>query len=376
MKTRLRQIVRTAWFDYVASILLSAAVVLFISRLPRGAASEPVTCIVEFVAIAFCAWNLGIGPAVVSTGIFVLSELWPAALSLKFPVPDRTHWSVALAILFAAAVIIAMAELRRLQNVKLREGQSELEVKVKERTAALDTANRSLRDLSARLLQLQDEERRRIARELHDSVGQLLAALSMNVSTVRGEIERLTKAATVLTDSDALIQEMSKEVRTISHLLHPPLLDEAGFASAVRWYIDGFAQRSGIKIELDCPDNFGRLPREVETAMFRVVQECLTNIHRHSGSQRANIRCRQFETQVLVEVSDHGAGIPPEKLAIMATNGTPGVGIRGMRERIRQLGGELEITSGYKGTVVAARLPVPEESVQGHSDSNASKAVA
>lgn len=376
MKARLRQIGRTAWFGYVASILLSAAVVLLLSRVPKGAASEPVTCIIEFVAIAFCAWSVGIGPALVSTGIFVFSDLWPAALSLKFPMPDRAHWSVAATFLFAAAATIAMAELRRRQNLRLRDGQVELEVKVKERTAALDTANRSLRDLSARLLQLQDEERRRIARELHDSVGQLLAALSMNVSTVRSEIERLTKAAGVLTDSEGLISEMSKEVRTISHLLHPPLLDEAGFASAVRWYIDGFAQRSGIKVELDCPENFGRLPREVETAMFRVVQECLTNIHRHSGSQLANIRCRHLENQVVVEVSDHGAGIPAEKLAMMASNGTPGVGIRGMRERIRQLGGSLEITSGARGTVVAAQLPVPEESPRDLSETNVSEAAA
>lgn len=269
-----------------------------------------------------------------------------------------------------------MAESRRRQNVGLREGQAELQAKVNEQTTQLDTANGSLRDLSARLLQLQDEERRRIARELHDSVGQLLAALSMNLSTVRSEIERLTKAATVLTDSESIIQEMSKEVRTISHLLHPPLLDEAGFASAIRWYIDGFAQRSGIRVELDCPHDFRRLPREVETAMFRVVQECLTNIHRHSGSQLANIRCRQFENQVVVEVSDQGTGISTEKLATMAGGATPGVGLRGMRERMRQLGGDLEVTSGSNGTVVIARLPVPGGSLRDCSEGSASKAAA
>ena len=130
-----------------------------------------------------------------------------------------------------------MGEARRRHNQRLRNGQAELEVRVQERTIELDTVNKSLRDLSARLLQLQDDERRRIARDLHDSVGQLLAGLSMNLSAVRADVDRLSQTAAALTDSEALVQEMTKEVRTISHLLHPPLLDEAGLVSAIRWYI-------------------------------------------------------------------------------------------------------------------------------------------
>jgi len=188
----------------------------------------------------------------------------------------------------------------------------------------------------------------------------MLAALTMNLSAVRSDVDRLTKTAAALNDSETLVREMSSEVRTISHLLHPPLLDEAGLSSALRWYVDGFAQRSGIRVDLDLPQNQGRLPSELETAIFRVVQECLTNIHRHSESAVAKIRLRQRDNQILVDVQDEGKGIPPEKQEQMASAGTPGVGIRGMRERIRQLGGTLEIHSDGAGTLVAARLPVEE----------------
>jgi signal transduction histidine kinase len=253
-----------------------------------------------------------------------------------------------------------MAEARRRHNETLVKAQGELESRVQERTVDLDSANQNLRKLSARLLQLQDDERRRIARELHDSVGQMLAALNMNLSAVRADIERLSKTANALADSESLVHEMTSEVRTISHLLHPPLLDEAGLSSALRWYVDGFALRSKIQVDLDLPDDFGRLPRESETAIFRVIQECLTNIHRHSGSPLAKIRLRQRDRQVMVEVADKGKGIAPEKQQEMTTTGTPGVGIRGMRERLRQLGGTLEIDSNGTGTVVVVRLPVSE----------------
>jgi signal transduction histidine kinase len=265
-----------------------------------------------------------------------------------------------LAFLVACGLVIAMGETRRRHSEKLRGGHAELEERVKARTAELDVANANLRDLSARLLQLQDDERRRIARELHDSVGQFLVGLSINLSTVRTEIERLVKTATSLSDSETLVQEMTREVRTISHLLHPPLLDETGLVSAVRWYVDGFAKRSKISVELDVPDDFGRLSRELETAIFRVVQECLTNIHRHSGSAVAKIRIHHRDGQILVEVQDKGKGIAPEKLREMTAAGAPGVGIRGMRERLRQLGGDLEISSDSSGTAVVARLPATQ----------------
>jgi signal transduction histidine kinase len=193
----------------------------------------------------------------------------------------------------------------------------------------------------------------------------MLAALTMNLSTVRADVEHLAKTAAALTDSESLVQEMSSEVRTISHLLHPPLLDEAGLSSALRWYVDGFAQRSKINVDLDLPRDFARMPHELETAIFRVVQECLTNVHRHSGSATAKIRLRAHDGEVLVEVEDKGKGMPPEKRLEIALAGTPGVGISGMRERLRQLGGTLEINSNGSGTAVIARLPVSASSASG-----------
>jgi PAS domain S-box-containing protein len=225
-------------------------------------------------------------------------------------------------------------------------------------------AEESLRLLSGQLLQLQDQERRRIARELHHSAGQLLAALGMNLSLVESEDGNIApRAAKAIRESVGLVQELSRELRTISHLLHPPLLDEVGLASALRSYLDGFTERSKIKVDLELPDDLGRLPQDLETSVFRVVQECLTNIHRHSESPDARIRISRSDSEVSLEVEDRGKGIPQEKREAMDSGGTPGVGIRGMRERLRQLGGTLEIKSNGKGTVVVARLPVASTSL-------------
>ena len=151
---------------------------------------------------------------------------------------------------------------------------------------------------------------------------------------------------------------MSREIRTISHLLHPPLLDEAGLASALRWYVEGFAKRSRIQVDIEIPQSLGRLPDDTEIAMFRVVQECLTNIHRHSGSATANIRIKSHGQQVILEVEDRGNGMPQDKLRTLARVGRIGVGFGGMRERLRQLNGTLEVQSDGNGTLVTATLPL------------------
>jgi PAS domain S-box-containing protein len=225
-------------------------------------------------------------------------------------------------------------------------------------------SDESLRLLTGQLLHLQDQERRRIARELHDSAGQVLAALGMNLSLVESENgNNAPRAAKAIRESIDLVQELSRELRTISHLLHPPLLDEVGLAPGLRSYLDGFTERSKIRVDLEIPEELGRLPQELETAIFRIVQECLTNIHRHSGSPVARICITRSDSQVSLEVEDRGKGIPPEKREAMESGGTPGVGIRGMRERLRQLGGSLEIKSTETGTVVVARLRVASRSL-------------
>jgi PAS domain S-box-containing protein len=239
------------------------------------------------------------------------------------------------------------------------DARDNLEKRVQERTAELATANENLRDLSARLLQVQDDERRRLARELHDSVGQLLAAVGMNVGIVQSQSSKLdARGARAVSENAQLVEQVSREIRTISHLLHPPLLEIAGLASALRWYVDGFSERSGIKVDMDLPADFERLPNDTELAIFRIVQECLTNIHRHSGSATASISIRPENDRLLLQVRDYGKGIPREKLQELSRINRSRIGFGGMRERVHQLGGTLDVRSEDTGTTVSATLKV------------------
>ena len=244
------------------------------------------------------------------------------------------------------------------------QARVELERQVAQRTAELEAANQNLRDLSARLIQLRDEECRRIARDLHDSVGQLLAAIGMNIGVIKRQSHALDEAgARAVSENEILVAEISREIRTISHLLHPPLLDELGLVSALHSYVDGYSARSKIHVDLIIPPDFGRLTDDIEIACFRIVQECLTNIHRHSKSSAAAITMRHGDGRVLVEVSDGGIGMPRHRLAELTSSGGSGVGLAGMQERVRQLGGTLEIHSGAGGTTVMASLPLKQSPV-------------
>jgi two-component system, NarL family, sensor kinase len=230
----------------------------------------------------------------------------------------------------------------RLLNVELR---------------AREQAEASLRALSVRLLELQDQERRKFSRELHDSLGQYLAGVKMNLAMLANSIS----ANPLVSESMTLLDEAMTETRTISHLLHPPLLDETGFASAARWYVEGFAKRSNIPTSLDLPEDLGRLPAPIELALFRVLQEGLTNVHRHSKSPRADVSLRVFRDQVALRIRDFGRGIPEEVLDRFRRNRAHGgVGLAGMRERIHELGGELEMDSDGDGTQILVKMPRSE----------------
>jgi signal transduction histidine kinase len=219
------------------------------------------------------------------------------------------------------------------------------------------SAEGAIRRLTARLLTLQDQERRRIAREIHDSLGQYLAALKITLDMMASPA--CTRKAELLSECGGLVQRCISETRTISHLLHPPLLDEAGFASAASWFVNGFSQRSGIPVTLDLPSDLPRLPNAVEIALFRVLQESLTNVHRHSESKSAEICLTTSAGYVTLEVRDHGRGIAAQRLQQMQVDGThSGVGLAGMRERVRELAGEFEIHSNRAGTVIRVSIPL------------------
>jgi PAS domain S-box-containing protein len=263
--------------------------------------------------------------------------------SAFFDATDRTRYELEL--------LLSRRELQ--QEVLTRT--ADLETEIAERKRAED----ELRELTSRLLLMRDDERRRLARELHDSVGQMLAALSMNLALIEADADRLSpRASQALSENARWVTEISAEIRTISHLLHPPLLDEVGLESALTWYVDGLAQRAEMKINLLMAPELGRLPEEQELAVFRIVQECLTNVHRHSGSKTAAVRVSVSGGGVRVEVEDQGSGIPAEKLKALWSSGS-GVGLKGMRERARQLGGKVNVTSSSRGTVVVTTFPRP-----------------
>ncbi len=217
-------------------------------------------------------------------------------------------------------------------------------------------AENELRQLSAKQLQLQDEERRRIARELHDGTGQVLTGLALMLDAVvrTARLDEPTRKA--LEKAKALAEKCTRDIRTLSYLLHPPMLDEAGLRAALAWLVEGFTDRSGIATRLSMTQEVGRLPHDVEMALFRVAQESLANVHRHSQSRTAGVSVLAGPGEVVVEVADHGRGIPRGDL-VRAVN--RGVGIAGMRERLRELGGRLDIESNRRGTTVRAVVPIP-----------------
>src|SRR5580693_4917560 len=256
----------------------------------------------------------------------------------------------------------------------LRKAHGDLERQVQERTRELENTlsafreevrvhqktEEKLRELSLSVLRIQDEERRRVARDLHDTVGQTLTALKITLSTLENAVARYPQTAGFFTDLHGLADQALREIRTTSYLLHPPLLDESGFAAAAAWYVDGFNKRSPIQVRLQLPDSM-RLPGSVEIVLFRVLQESLTNITKHAGSATVDVVLELDKNVISLSVRDYGKGISAERLAKMNGSGSDvGVGIAGMRERLKELGGRLEIESDSTGTLLKAFIPPPK----------------
>jgi two-component system NarL family sensor kinase len=256
----------------------------------------------------------------------------------------------------------------------LREAYGDLERQVQERTRELENISAALREevsvhqkteeklreLSLSVLRIQDDERRRVARDLHDTVGQTLTALKLTLSALEDAVVQFPQTSDFFADLNRLADQALQEIRSTSYLLHPPLLDEAGFAAAAAWYIDGFNKRSPIQVKLQLPEGI-RLPGSVEIVLFRVLQESLTNITKHAGSATVDVFLQLDKNVISLSVRDYGKGISAERLAKMNGSGSDvGVGIAGMRERLKELGGRLEIESDSTGTLLKASIPPPK----------------
>src|SRR5439155_6387193 len=228
--------------------------------------------------------------------------------------------------------------------------------KLHRKARQLEALNQELRRLSHSLMMAQDEERRRIARELHDGLGQDLTAAKMMLGALIQPHQSASAKEQAMTEANVMMDHAIKQVRTISHLLHPPLLDEMGLLSALRWYIEGFAKRSGIETTLEVPREFPRLGVEVETAIFKIAQESLTNVFRHSGAQRATVKLEEQNSRVFVSITDDGKGIPKNVAAQQP--GSYGIGIIGIKQRVEEHGGQLVLQNGNPGTVVQVTMPL------------------
>lgn len=238
------------------------------------------------------------------------------------------------------------------QSRQLALSHAQLESVILERTAELQI-------LSQRLLKVQDDERRKLARDLHDSTGQTLAALKISISFLQENCREDSSTLGLASEVAALVDQAIDEIRTTSYLLHPPLLDEVGFRCAAEWYVEGFAKRSGLKVNVDLATEHERLPMRMEVALFRVLQESLTNVHRHSGASQVSVCFQRRSETVILEVSDSGCGIPAERLfRLRQGNAETGVGMAGMRERLKELNGTLEIESDGRGTSIRATVPL------------------
>lgn len=332
----------TAW-RYATALLAVIFAVLVRLALTPVLGPDQMPYITLFCVIVFCAVYCGVGPSIVAVAAAVFANFYfftAPVFTLHLDHPLQQIGGMFMFML-TSGFVIWMAESKR-------RVQANTEGRIRAATATISS-------LSASLLRSQDNERRQIARGLHDSVGQLLAATSMNLASL-DSMSLGPNAAGLVSDTSSLVKETSEEIRTISHLLHPPLLEEVGLFSALEWYVKGFSDRSRIEVMLNGGSHLSRYDADVEIAVYRLVQECLTNIHRHSGSRRAMVQLSENGEGLEIVVEDNGSGLPPEMLD--GSDVHLGVGLLGMKQRISQLGGNVQISSSPAGTVVRAKLPV------------------
>jgi signal transduction histidine kinase len=342
------------------SILLQEGQQVLFQSPERESRDETKWAEVSAVRLAGLQWRIRVSP-----GQGLLDDM-------RSPLPE-----VALVLGGLLGVLGAFAASRarnaQRDSVALKQARDEVARRVTDRTAELERVNRklraevqertsaeqSLRNLSTRLLKLQDDERRRIARELHDSTSQILAAVSIGLERARRSLERgaAEEAEGVLLENADLVAQVTREIRTLSFLLHPPVLDDLGLEYALPWYVKGFSGRSGIPVSVDVPRELGRLPAQVELTLYRTIQEALANVRHHSGSRNASVLLTRERDTIALEIADNGRGFDAGADTASGA-GALGVGIAGMRERVRQLGGVMEIQSGEGGTTIRVALPL------------------
>lgn len=364
-----------------------------------------------YMTVAFCATVAGSAPAALNAVLGFLGIFyWFVDPRHSVSIP-RSQMHGVIGFFLVSMVLMALGVANRNKQLRLnasvraltaeaaerlraeqalQTAHDELEQRVRERTNEVTQALKRLKEemsvraraedqlrrLSVRLMALQDQERRRIARDLHDTTGQTLSAMKMNIAMLQEMSKSGTDSQELLRDLDSLTDAALQEIRTTSYLLHPPLLDEAGFASAARWFVDGFARRSGIQVTCTIPDQLDRQPAHCELVLFRVLQESLTNVHRHSGASVASVVLVRDAAHLTLEISDNGSGISQEHLAcIREAADHSGVGVAGMRERVREMGGEFEIRSSSAGTTVSVCLPLIVGSADGPHDTVSFSAV-
>ncbi len=324
-----------------------------------------------YVAVVFSALVGGLGPSILSAVAGTAGVVyWFVDPRHSLALIDKSELHGLIGCVLVCPVLIALGEANRSKRLELNKAHNDLELRVKERTAELSralaeleseinvrkSAEDRLRKLSVHVMAIQDQERRRIARELHDSAGQTLAAIRMTLAMLAGKTSE-PQCLALLGDVDQLTNHLLREIRTTSYLLHPPLLDESGFCSAARWFVDGFTKRCGLEVRCDIPEQTERLPDSIELALFRVLQESLTNVHRHSGATSAVVKFLRDENGVCLHVSDNGKGVPEARLKQFRESGSGmGVGISGMRERVGELGGQLLLSSDRAGMTVGVIL--------------------